>query len=254
MNRIEKAFCRPAFVGYLVGGHGGIAHCAECCLALIRGGVDILEIGLPFSDPTAEGPVISRALAETLRKGVGSDGVCEVVRQVRERSEVPIVVMGYYNPLFSRPDLYQKLALAGADGLLIVDLPPDEAASHCARAEASGLETIFLAVPGMSSTRLQSVAARCKGFLYYVCRKGTTGVRADPPPDLASNLEEVRKYSSLPRVVGFGIGSRPSAQEALRHAEGFVVGSAFVDCLLKGGSPAALEQLARTIDPRGDQP
>jgi tryptophan synthase alpha chain len=213
--------------------------------------VDLLEIGLPFSDPAAEGSVISRAVAETLRQGIGSDAVCEVVRRVRENTEVPIVIMGYYNPLLSRPDLYQKFSLAGADGLLTVDIPPEESATYCARATAAGLETIFLAVPGMTAERIQRVAAQCKGFLYYVCRRGTTGVRAGLPPDLASNLAQVRRASSLPTAVGFGIGSRESAQEALRHADGFVVGSAFVDCLLQGGGPAELEQLAKTIDPRG---
>lgn len=251
MTRLARAFRQKTFISYLVGGDGGIQQSAECCLALIEGGVDVLEIGYPFSDPVGEGPAIVQAQARAMSQGVTLDDVCEVVRLVRLNSDVPIVLMGYYNPLLQRRDAYRKFQQAGVDGLLVVDLPPEEASVHCETCRAVGLDTIFLATPDITNDRLDRVVEHSTGFLYYVCRKGTTGVRSGAPPGLATNLERIRHKTRMPVAVGFGIGSRSTALEVLPHAEGFVVGSAFVNCVNQGGGPNELRELAKMIDPRG---
>jgi tryptophan synthase alpha chain len=249
MSRIATAFEQQAFVGYLTGGEP-----VECYHALLRGGVDLLEIGIPFSDPIGEGPVIQQAMERTLAAGTSTASVLDLVAELRQQSEVPIVVMSYYNPIYSEgAAFYQEAAAVGVDGVLVVDLPVEEAVEHVRNARENGLDTIFLATPGMSAARLTTTLQVVSGFLYYACRQGTTGVQQQLPTDITTNLDRLKAATDLPVAVGFGIGDQASAAAVLRHADGFIVGSAFIDRLNQGGGPDDLYQLARQIDPRGEK-
>lgn len=255
MHRIDETFKnKKPFIGYLTGGDGGLDYSVACAQALIRGGVDILEIGFPFSDPVADGPVIQKAHERALENRANSTMILEIARRIRESSEVPLVLFSYFNPLLQLGKEYlQQLKTVGYDAVLIVDLPipfRDEIDPFFLEVLNIGLAPILLATPSSSDQRLSQISTYARGFLYYVSHKGTTGVRANLAEDFATKISRMRQHFSIPIVSGFGIGDRESAKEALEFADGFVVGSAFVE---KIGEKTPLEELtlfARSIDPR----
>lgn len=248
MSRLLEALKSKRFIGYVT---GGVESSVDAALAQIEGGVDLLEVGLPFSDPVADGPVIQEANQRALKEGATPQSVLESIKKIRERSNIPIVLMTYYNPLLKGgPAFYQQMALAGVDGLLVVDLPPEEASEHCRLAKMSGIDLIFLVSPTTSDERLKLVASLSTGFIYYACRKGTTGMRNHLPDDVNDQIQRIKAVTTLPVVIGFGIADRASAAAALEVAEGFVVASAFIHHLNKGGEPQQLNAIAKSIDPR----
>lgn len=257
MSTLEKLFQkREIFVGFVVGGDGGIDYCAECCLQLLEGGVDILEIGLPFSDPVADGPVIQRASKRALEGGMTPSKILEIARLIRKKSSAPLVLFSYFNPLLKKGRGYLKeLKEAGFDAVLVVDLAPpsDKGESHpfFEDLRALGLDPIFLIAPSTDSARIGQIAEQSRGFLYYACQKGTTGVRDRLPEDFPSRLSCIRKKTELPIATGFGIADRCSASAALKYSDGFVVGSAFVKLMERGATPHELKHYAESIDPRG---
>ncbi len=227
MSRISQAFAeKQAFIGYLTAGDAS----KERFLSLIEMGVNILEIGIPFSDPVADGPVIQKAMERSLRAGTTPENALQLVAELRKESEVAIVLFTYFNPI--QRDLRGFLAQAkkaGADGVLIVDLPLEESATYQRLCKEFGLAPIFVIAPSTPPERICAISDAAKGFIYYACRKGTTGARSSLPEDLAEKIAQIRSHTDLPIAVGFGISSRETANAVLKIADGFVVGSHFVE-------------------------
>lgn len=227
MSRISKAFANHnAFIGYLTVGDAT----KKDFLELVSIGVNILEVGIPFSDPVADGPVIQKAMQRALEKGANAESALKMVAEIRKESEVAIVIFTYFNPIQKDFSLFlRKAKEAGADGILIVDLPLEEASEYCRLCGEIDLDPIFVIAPSTLPARIEEIAKRGKGFLYYACRKGTTGARSDLPADLSEKIAQIRAKSTLPIAVGFGISNRKTADEVLKMADGFVVGSHFVE-------------------------
>lgn len=256
MNKIEQAFKKgPAFIGFLTGGDGGVKYTVDCALQMVEGGVGILEIGFPFSDPIADGPVIQQASMRSLAAGTKAETLLEIAEGVRSKSEVPLVLFSYYNPLLKKGSGYlRELKESGYDAVLAVDLPPPidgmDAHPYYQALSEAGLHPILIASPSTDCQRLGKIKEKSEGFLYYACQKGTTGVRKSLPDDFARNLVALRQDFGVPVAAGFGIADRETARKALEHADGFVVGSAFVKRMADKVEPEVLKQLARAIDPR----
>lgn len=232
------------YIGYLCADLG----IEEMALALVKGGVDCLEIGIPFSDPIADGPVIQEAASKALLRGMTPRKVLEIVRNIRAHTKVPIILFTYLNPLLSAGDTYlQEAVLAGATGILVVDLPFEAAKEHRQKCRTLGLDTIFVIAPSTSDERMKKIAEGCTGFIYYACRKGTTGVRSGLPLDLQENSARIKKISKLPLAVGFGVASFEDATRIFHLADAIVVGSKFVKAVLEGISPQGLTQLALSM-------
>lgn len=256
MNRIEIAFKKTKpFIGYLTGGDGGLDYSVACAQALIKGGVDILEIGFPFSDPVADGPVIQKAHERALREKTTSETIVEIAKRLRETSDIPLILFTYYNPILQKgPQYLRQLKSSGFDAVLIVDLPvpsnEDESEPFFTNLMEAGLFPILLATPSSDEKRLLQISKLAQGFLYYVSQKGTTGIRTQLADDFSFQLARMRKYFQIPIVAGFGISDRSSATTALKYADGFVVGSAFVKKIEEKISPDELTTFTRSIDPR----
>lgn len=232
------------YIGYLCADIG----VEEMALALVKGGVDCLEIGLPFSDPIADGPVIQEAVVRALKNGITPKKVLEAISRIRERTDVPIILFTYLNPLLQAGPEYLKAAYdAGVTGVLVVDLPVEYAQAHIDLCRHLGLDTVFVVSPSTSAERLKKIAEACTGFIYYAQRKGTTGIRHGLPADLRENLERIRTVSDLPIAVGFGISERKDVQEIRELKCAAVVGSKFVKALLDGCGSSELTELARSL-------
>jgi tryptophan synthase alpha chain len=253
MNVLQQAFSnQKAFIGYITAGHGGIAYTEQAACALVEGGVDILEIGVPFSDPIADGPVIQAAMQEALVASVDMHTVFHAIRKIKQQTHVPIVLFTYYNPLIAMglDEGLSSAAKAGVDGVLVVDLPIEASKTYFEICKTHQLEPIGLISPSTDEHKVRAINKHCNAFLYYVCRNGITGIKDTLPSDYIEKIKSIRMLSDNPVVSGFGIGSSALAAEALRHADGFVVGSAFVRAISNGASPADLKNLATDIDPR----
>lgn len=256
MNRIDKAFQKKKpFIGYLTGGDGGLDYSVACALALIEGGVDILEIGLPFSDPVADGPVIQKAHERSLARGTTSVTILEIARRLRQVSDVPLILFSYYNPILQKGTHYlRQLKSAGFDAVLIVDLAvplnPNASEPFFQALIEAKLLPILLATPSTDQERLLQINKVAEGFLYYVSQKGTTGIRSKLANDFLPQMTRLRQYFQIPIVAGFGIADRASAESALKYADGFVVGSALVKKMEEKISPIELTKFAHSIDPR----
>ncbi|NGX37064.1 MAG: Tryptophan synthase alpha chain [Chlamydiae bacterium] len=253
MNAIKELFReKQPFIGFVVGGDGGLQYCTECCLELIEGGVDILEIGLPFSDPVADGPVIQRASERSLSGGTTSATILEIARNIRKKSRVPLILFSYYNPLLKQGDSYlQDLKSAGFNGVLVVDLPPpiqNKDHPFFRSLEAANLIPIFVIAPSTEEARLVQITKIANSFLYYACRKGTTGIRNQLPEDLSFQISRIRQKTNLPIAIGFGIADPKSVTVALSEADGFVVGSAFVKLMERHADPTELKALAQSLN------
>jgi tryptophan synthase alpha chain len=249
MSRLEARFSRAAaenraaFVAYVVAGDPDAATTLEILKGLPLAGVDVIELGFPFSDPMAEGPTIQLASARALKAGMTMDGVLGLVRDFRKGDqETPIVLMGYLNPVLNRgyARFAAEAAEAGADGLIVVDCPPEEAEGLADALDANGVSLIRLATPTTDDARLKVVARRTSGFVYYVSVAGVTGVKEANAAAVAPAVERVRKATGLPVAVGFGIKTPERAAEVARVADAVVVGSALVEIGASGGARALL--------------
>ena len=252
IERIAASFARSkAFVAYVTAGDGGLKQTLDAALALIDAGVTILEIGVPFSDPVADGPVIQRAAARSLAAGTTLPAILDLVAELRHRTDIPLILFTYLNPIFRilQTDFFQKAQQAGIDGLLVVDCPLEEMTPLLQPCAQHGLAPIFVATPTTPEQRIQQLDQLGQGFLYYACRKGTTGVRAQLPEDFTTKMQALKAQVTLPVVVGFGIASREAASQVLEDADGVVVGSLFVEALEKGMPFKALQRLAMQINP-----
>jgi tryptophan synthase alpha chain len=243
MTRIDQTFARlrsegrKGFVAYIMAGDPD----PDTTLALLRGmpaaGVDVIELGMPFTDPMADGPTIQHAGQRALEGGMTLDGYLALVRAFRKADrETPLVMMGYYNPIYSRGvDRFLAEAVeAGIDGLIVVDLPPEEDAELCIPAQAAGLNFIRLATPTTDDRRLPAVLRNTSGFVYYVSITGITGAAAAQAGDVGPEVARIKAATDLPVVVGFGISTPEGAAAIAGVADGCVVGSAIVKLVGEG--------------------
>lgn len=240
MDRIAQAFARAharnraAFVAYLCAGDPDFDTSLAACHAVIEGGADLLELGVPFSDPLADGLTNQLAAQRALESGMTSDRVLELVRALRaDHPDVPIVFYTYYNVVFAHGvEAYVRSArAAGLDGMLTLDLPPEEAGPVLTASRAQDLHTIFIVAPTTPDGRLPRIAAAATGFVYYVSREGVTGVRDQIASGIPEALARIRAHTRLPVVVGFGISRPDQVRAVARVADGVVVGSALVNCI-----------------------
>ena len=256
MTRIDRKFAqlqsenRKAFVTYVMAGDPDYETSLEIVKGLPAAGADIIELGLPFTDPMADGPTIQLAGQRALEAGQTLEKTLQMARDFREGDdETPIVMMGYYNPIFSRGvDRFLADAKeAGIDGLIIVDLPPEEDEELCIPAQAAGLNFIRLATPTTDDARLPKVMQNTSGFVYYVSITGITGAAAAEAGDVAPEVARIKAVSDLPVVVGFGIRTPEAAQAIASVADGAVVGSAIVALIGDGKSPAEVLAFVRGL-------
>jgi tryptophan synthase alpha chain len=254
MGRIGERFAglrargEKALVAFVTAGDPDLATTEGLVLALAASGADVIEIGVPFSDPIAEGPTIQRASERALESGTTLRKVLQLVKSVRARIDVPLVLMGYANVFLTMGEraFVDAAAAVGVDGLIVVDLPPEEGETLFAAAEAAGVDPILLAAPTTTPERLAKLAARTRGFLYYVSLTGVTGARAELAAGLEAGVRRARATCPLPVCVGFGISSPEQAARVAAFADGVVVGSAFVERIEKAASPDdAVDEVGR---------
>ncbi|QYZ68319.1 tryptophan synthase subunit alpha [Neotabrizicola shimadae] len=243
MTRIDDCFARlradrkKAFVAYLMAGDPDVATSLEVMKGMPAAGVDIIELGMPFTDPMADGPTIQAAGQRALEGGQTMDRTLQMVREFRAGDAVtPIVLMGYYNPIYSRGvDRFLSEAVeAGADGLIVVDLPPEEDSELCLPAQAAGMNFIRLATPTTDDKRLPKVLQNTSGFVYYVSITGITGAAAAQATDVGPEVARIKSQTELPVIVGFGITTPEAATTIAGVADGCVVGSAIVKDIGEG--------------------
>lgn len=243
-NRIDACFARlrserrKAFIPYICVGDPSLSKTVDISLALEKAGSDVLELGLPFSDPLADGIVNQLAAQRALAAGTTVRGVLDCVREIRKKSEIPIVLYTYMNPIlqFGVERFHVEAEGAGVDGLLILDLPPEEDIDQ----SSSNLIHVRLIAPTTPAERIVQIAKGARGFLYYVSREGVTGARETVVSSLGEKVSQLRKLSSLPVAVGFGISNSAQAREVAQYADAVVVGSAIVDLIRRYGSDPKL--------------
>ncbi|MHB8882781.1 MAG: tryptophan synthase subunit alpha [Thermodesulfovibrionales bacterium] len=243
-GRISRKFSElakkggKAFIPYIMTGHPTLSRTRELVRILEESGADIIELGVPFSDPLADGPTIQQAALTALGQGVTLAGVIEFVRDLRKTTQIPLILMTYYNPVFKYGEerFVQDATAAGVDGVIIPDLPPDEAATLIKQGRRHGLDTIFLLAPTSNEKRIGLVTKAATGFLYYVSITGITGSNLTMDAGIGSRIAQIKENCSIPVAVGFGISSPEEAAAVARFADGVIVGSAVVK---KAGGPDA---------------
>ena len=251
MNRITATFQKlaaakkKALVGYLTAGDPNSETSFEVLRAACGAGLDILELGVPFSDPTADGPVIQEASVRALQAGMTLTKTLALAARLRAESDIPIMLFGYYNPLFKYglERLAKAAAATGVDGLLVVDLPPEESGPLRAALKGTDIQIIFLAAPTTRPDRVQKIAHETGGFLYLITKAGTTGEGGLDYAAIAKHAAEVKKISPLPVCLGFGIRNGADAQKLAPMADGVIVGSTL--CNVIGSAPTAPDLPAR---------
>ncbi len=263
MNRIEERFKelkkqgKKAFIAFITAGDPDFATSKALVLELEKRGADIIELGVPFSDPLAEGPVIQKSSQRALQKGTSPAKILNLVRELRQDTEIPIILMGYYNPIFKfgEREFVERASQVGVDGLIIVDLPPEEA--HCLLKEAkrNNLILILLLTPVSSEDRIKLVCQKSQGFIYCVAYTGITGDKRGEDKNLKNLVAKVHSLTSTPVGIGFGISSPSEARTTASLAEAVIVGSAIVKKMEKRQENEALvkevgnfaESLARAV-------
>ncbi len=236
MNRIQRKFIdlkkkgKKAFIAFLTAGFPSIDKTYKLVLDFEKRGVDLIEIGVPFSDPLADGPVIQKASSFALKKEVTLEKILFLVKKIRTKSQIPILLMSYYNPILHFPQerFIEHAHQAGVDGLIIPDLPPEEAAVILKKANNFNVDIVFFAAPTSSNFHIERVSHFSKGFIYYISVTGVTGVRNKLAVDLAKNIKKIKLLTKKPVCIGFGISSAKHVKEVSRFCDGVIVGSAIV--------------------------
>ncbi len=221
---------RAAFIAYLTAGDPSLEQTPDLVAALEKGGADLIELGVPFSDPIADGPVIQRASERALRAGSSLPRLLHTVRAIRERSQIPLLLFSYLNPLlrYGFERLASDVSEAGIDGVLLTDLSVEEADEPVRQLRRAGLDTVFLAAPTSSERRLKLVAEHASGFVYLVSRTGVTGVQQTVSESVEPLIARMRHLTDLPLAVGFGVSTPDQVRQVAAAADGVVVGSALV--------------------------
>ena len=239
-----------ALIPFITAGDPDLGVTEALIPALAEAGADVIELGVPFSDPTADGPKIQRSSERALAAGTTLRRVLGLVKAVRSRTDVPIVLMGYTNSFLAMGErnFPEAAREAGVDGVITVDCPPEEEPAYFENLEECRIDAILLAAPTTTDARLAFLAERTRGFFYYVSLTGVTGARAQLPPRLAENLSRMRAVSKVPICVGFGVSTPEQAAFMGEHADGVVVGSALVDRIGRAASrEAALDEAVRFV-------
>jgi tryptophan synthase alpha chain len=262
MSRLQKTFERlrqaneRAFIPFVTAGDPDLATTKQLVLAYAEAGADIIEIGIPFTDPLADGPTIQRASERALAVGTTMDDALDLISDLRRETQVPLVPMTYINPVFQigYEEFARRAAAAGADGVIISDLPPEEGGEWIEAGANFGVGTVFLLAPTSDEERLKVVAKAASGFVYAVARLGVTGARSDVPPEIGELVERIRQHSDTPICAGFGFSTPDQIRKTCETTDldGIVVASALIDCFEKApGSPservAAAAQMAREL-------
>jgi tryptophan synthase alpha chain len=266
VDRLKAAFdrCRAAgesaLVTYVMAGDPDPTTALAMALACVEGGADVLELGVPFSDPIADGPTIQGAALRALRRGTTIDDVLALAAGVRARSQIPIALMGYLNPMIARgvDRLVSGCQQAGVDALIVPDLLPEEAGLLAPAAAAAGVKLVYLLAPTSNPARIEAAARAATGFVYFVSVTGVTGAKASVPAEIGPIVAAVRKSTPLPVVIGFGVSTPEQARALAPLADGVVVGSAIVQKIAEGGTRAArsarvakfVRALKRALRPR----
>jgi tryptophan synthase alpha chain len=254
-TRIQKLFenvkneGRAAFVAYITAGDPSPEQTPELVRALERGGADLIELGVPFSDPIADGPVIQRASDRALKAGTTLPKVLGIARTIRETSQIPLLLFTYLNPAlrYGIEKLARDASAAGIDGCLLTDASVEEAEPYVKIMRDAGLDTVFLAAPTSTERRLKLVSEYSSGFVYLVSRTGVTGERATLSESVAPLIQKMRSASKLPLAVGFGISTPEQAGAVAKLADGVVVGSAIVREIERNADPQKLEAFTRSL-------
>lgn len=256
MSRIQKTFVelakagRKALIPFITAGDPAPVFTVPCMHALVQGGADIIELGVPFSDPMADGPVIQKASERALKHGVGLDDVLQCVRDFRQsNSHTPVVLMGYANPVerMGTATFVAAAASAGVDGVLIVDYPPEECVEYAALMKQHGLDVIFLLAPTSTEERIAQVAEIANGYVYYVSLKGVTGNNAIDLTDVRQMIGRIRRKVHVPLVVGFGIRDGATARLIADVADGVVIGSRIIQEMESVGEQAGQDSMAGAV-------
>ena len=238
-----RAHGQKALIPYIVGGFPDLEGSMELLLELQQRGAAAIEVGIPFSDPMADGPVIQRAHAEALAQGVSPGAILEALREIRERVRIPVILMTYYNPVFRMGEdaFAQKAREAGASGVIIPDLPPEEASGWIEVTRKGGLSTVFLVAPNTPLERVKRIATVTTGFLYYLSLKGVTGSKIKDLEEVRRKVKGIREVANLPICVGFGIREGWEAKVLGEVADGIIVGSSLLYALQEHGREAMME-------------
>ncbi|HAW50551.1 TPA: tryptophan synthase subunit alpha [bacterium] len=238
MNRIEEAFRnkkRPLLIPYITGGDPSLDKTEGLIFALEEGGADIIELGIPFSDPIADGPIIQEACNRALKKGASLKKIIELVGRMRKKTKVPIVLLSYYNPIYKYgiSSFIEDAEKNGVDGLIVADLPPEEGEELRKLCVKKGICLIFLLAPTSPPSRIKLISNKSSGFVYYVSLLGITGIREKLRDRLIDDLVMVRKFCPKPIALGFGISKPEHVKEVLNIVDGVIIGSAIVDIIAK---------------------
>lgn len=240
MGRISDAFAniralnRAAFVAYLTAGFPDEANFLDKALSILQK-ADILEVGLPYSDPLGDGPTIQKSSEQVLAQGMNTAKTFALIRKLRNHTDKPLLIMTYYNPIYcykgGEAGFINDLKDAGADGVILPDLPPDQAETLIPLARQADVDTVFLVAPTSTDERLELVSQACRGFIYAVSVTGVTGARTALPQDVPELVRRTKAYSDLPVAVGFGVSSYDTAKPIANVADGVVVGSAIIKAI-----------------------
>ena len=252
MSRIQKRFSElkkadeAALIPFITAGDPDLQTTLEIMRALEAGGADCIELGIPFSDPTADGPTIQRASERALKNQLTLTQILHMLRRFRSTSEIPVILFGYFNPFFryGLKEFSRHSAAAGADGVLCVDLPPEESEELKHWTDAQGMDLIFLLSPASGKERLELVARRGRGFIYYVSVTGVTGARQSLDEQLRSQVAQVQRMTSIPVGVGFGISTPQQAAWIVEFADAVVIGSALVETIEHASGRSAKARVA----------
>lgn len=236
MSRIEKKFAElrnkkeKALITYIMAGDPSLQETERLIIELEKGGADLIELGIPFSDPLADGPTIQKAANRALERNVSLSDVLDLARRVRKVSNIPLIFMSYYNPIFKYGEerFVRDAAKAGVDGVIVPDLPPEEADSLIKHSRDKGLDAIFLLAPTSDEERIKKVCKSSTGFIYYVSLTGVTGAREGISKDIKGMIRKIKSHAKIPVAVGFGISKPEQAREVSSGADGVIVGSAIV--------------------------
>ena len=252
MSRIQAAFQRTqerhekALIAYIMAGDPSLDETETYVRQLADAGADVVELGVPFSDPIADGPVIQQAAERALRSGTSLKKILAAVRSLRTKTQVPLVLMVYYNSIFRYGEaaFCRDAVAAGVDGVIVPDMPPEEAGTLRPLADKAGLDVIFLLAPTSTATRQASVARVSRGFVYYVSLTGITGVELTDKVEVGKKVQEIRRYTKTPVAVGFGIKTPDDVREIARIADGVIVGTALVKVIAEGGASSVSDRLS----------
>jgi tryptophan synthase alpha chain len=241
MNRIDNKFIelkkqnKKAFIAYVCAGDPDLQTTEKLVLEFEKAGVDIIELGVPFSDPLADGPVIQRVSQRALKRGVNIARILDLAKRLRKKTSIPIVLMGYYNPIynFGVIKFIKQAKKSGVDGVIVPDLIPEEAGKFVSAAKHYDLNTIFLASPTSSRKRLDIISARSTGFIYYVSLTGVTGTRQFLAKGIKEHVQDIKQRSKKPVCIGFGVSTPEQVRTLSAYSDGVIVGSAIIKILEK---------------------